>query len=367
VYHLRKNIKGDIFMKPRIFVSSTFYDLKYIREDLSNFIKAHDFDPVMFEEGDIGYTPGKHLDESCYEAMKSSDMVILIIGGNYGSSASKQDDHIEFDKYISVTRKEFKTAVEAGVPIFTFIESSVNSEYGVYEVNAKRIEEKEIEIFFKVAKSINVFRFIKEIKGISTISITEFNTSTNIKDFLSKQWADMFKNHLKNLKQQQEIEQLESMMNKMKDIMEQMQIMLQGVGKKVLDEDYDKIVDKQRKLKVRNSCELISSCITIGVNNSDYNKDKVKRLINLLKDTYKKFNLGSSNLKRSPEEQNESGQYFINKLLELSSHNEIIYKVFNSDDLKEVFEKEDMSEELINMICSDFYYSKLFKILSEPK
>ena len=26
-------------MKPRIFVSSTFYDLKYIREDLSNFIK----------------------------------------------------------------------------------------------------------------------------------------------------------------------------------------------------------------------------------------------------------------------------------------------------------------------------------------
>lgn len=48
-------------MKPRIFVSSTFYDLQYIREDLSNFIKAHDFDPIMFEDGDIGYTPGKPL------------------------------------------------------------------------------------------------------------------------------------------------------------------------------------------------------------------------------------------------------------------------------------------------------------------
>ena len=68
-------------MKPRIFVSSTFYDLKYIREDLSNFIKAHDFEPIMFEDGDIGYTPGRPLDESCYETMRSTDIVILIIGG----------------------------------------------------------------------------------------------------------------------------------------------------------------------------------------------------------------------------------------------------------------------------------------------
>ena len=46
-------------MKPRIFVSSTFYDLKYIREDLSNFIKSYNFEPIMFEDGDIGYVPGK--------------------------------------------------------------------------------------------------------------------------------------------------------------------------------------------------------------------------------------------------------------------------------------------------------------------
>lgn len=38
-------------MKPRIFVSSTFYDLKYMRDDLANFIRAHDFEPIMFEEG----------------------------------------------------------------------------------------------------------------------------------------------------------------------------------------------------------------------------------------------------------------------------------------------------------------------------
>ena len=46
-------------MKPRIFISSTFYDLKYVREDISNFVKAHDFEPIMFEDGDIGYTPAR--------------------------------------------------------------------------------------------------------------------------------------------------------------------------------------------------------------------------------------------------------------------------------------------------------------------
>lgn len=63
MYYRRKILRRDD-MKPRIFVSSTFYDLKYVREDLSNFIKAHDFEPIMFEDGDIGYTPGRALDRA---------------------------------------------------------------------------------------------------------------------------------------------------------------------------------------------------------------------------------------------------------------------------------------------------------------
>ena len=75
-------------MKPRIFISSTFYDLKYIREDLANFVRAYDCEPILFEDGDIGYAPEINLDMSCYESMRNSDMVILIIGGEYGSVAS---------------------------------------------------------------------------------------------------------------------------------------------------------------------------------------------------------------------------------------------------------------------------------------
>ena len=65
VYYKRK-IRRRTEMKPRIFVSSTFYDLKYVREDISAFIRKYDFEPIMFEDGDIGYTPGHPLDTSCY-------------------------------------------------------------------------------------------------------------------------------------------------------------------------------------------------------------------------------------------------------------------------------------------------------------
>ena len=42
-------------VKPRIFVSSTYYDLKYIRNSLRNFIESFGYEAVLFEDGDIPY------------------------------------------------------------------------------------------------------------------------------------------------------------------------------------------------------------------------------------------------------------------------------------------------------------------------
>ena len=127
-------------MKPRVFVSSTFYDLKYIREDLANFIRAHDFEPVLFEEGDIGYTPGVPLDDSCYKAMETADMALLIIGGNYGSAATGETQN-DFKEFLSITRKEFQKGIDGGVPFFVFVDRNVYAEYGVYDLNCRNIEE----------------------------------------------------------------------------------------------------------------------------------------------------------------------------------------------------------------------------------
>lgn len=253
-------------MKPRIFISSTFYDLKYIREDLANFVRSYGYEPILFEDGDIGYTPGKTLDSSCYESMRNSDMVILIIGGEYGSAASGEKKD-EFKDYMSVTRNEFRTAVESGIPIFVMIDKKVMAEYGVYEANYNAIEKESMEMTFPTTKNINVFRFIKEIKGIVTLSIQEFERSADIKGFINKQWADMFKNYLSSLRNEKENKKIESSVNEMKTLIQKMNVMLDSVGKNVLSKEnpkeYEDVIYKQ---------EILGFCDTL-INTFQWNEE----------------------------------------------------------------------------------------------
>lgn len=243
-------------MKPRIFISSTFYDLKYIREDLANFVRSYGYEPILFEDGDIGYTPGKNLDSSCYESMRNSDMVILVIGGEYGSAASGEKKD-EFKEYMSITRNEFRTAVESGIPIFVMIDKKVMAEYGVYEANYNAIEKENITMTFPTTKNVNVFRFIKEIKGIVTLPIQEFERSSDIKGFVSKQWADMFKNYLNSLKEKRENKKIESSVDDMKALIQKMDVMLNSLGENVLLKDnpdeYKEVINKQEILEFCNS------------------------------------------------------------------------------------------------------------------
>lgn len=274
-------------MKPRIFISSTFYDLKYIREDLANFVRSYDYEPVLFEDGDIGYTPGKNLDFSCYESMRNSDMVILIIGGEYGSAASGERKD-EFKEYMSITRNEFRTAVESGIPIFVMIDKKVMAEYEVYEANYNAIEKENMKMTFPTTKNINVFRFIKEIKGIVTLPIQEFERSADIKGFISKQWADMFKNYLGLLRNEKENKRIEDSVNEMKLLIQKMDIMLNSVGKNVLSkensDEYDSVVNQQYVMFL---CNVLAYTykLELPLKEFSYNerKDIVRDLLRIIK------------------------------------------------------------------------------------
>lgn len=235
-------------MKTRVFISSTFYDLKYIREDISNFVMAHDFEPILFETGDIDYTPGKPLDESCYESMKTADIAILIIEGSYGSPATGEKID-EFKEYLSVTRREFTTAVNEGIPIYPFVESAVLAEYNLYDKNIKKIEENHIDFEFNVVKDINVFRFIKEIFSHGIV-VTKFSNSSEIKEFLGKQWSGMFKNYLSELRKGSREAKMVDTVGELKTLVKQMNVMLDMVGSKVLTNndgnDYKDVIQLQQ-------------------------------------------------------------------------------------------------------------------------
>ena len=278
-------------MKPRVFVSSTFYDLKYIREELSNFIKEHSFEPIRFEEGDIGYTPGKKLDSSCYQAMHNSDMAILIIGGKYGSIASDDEQVVEegFKEYISITQKEYNEAIKSGIPLYVFIESSVHGEYNTYKNNKENIENNPDFITFSTIDNLNIFRFIYEIYALGTVSVTPFSSPKEIKTYLGKQWADLFKNHLESIKNQQQIIDLQKSITKMDNILHSMEKMLGGIGKKVYEDDEDSYQRLQEEVGIDKLCKFILENCTIVATKLDNKKENVENMLTCLLSVYLNF------------------------------------------------------------------------------
>ena len=85
--------------KPRVFISSTFYDLRHIRMDLDKFIESMGYEPVRNEEGDIAYGKENELQDYCYNEISSIDMFVSVIGGRFGSeSNSKGNSSLTFSQ-----------------------------------------------------------------------------------------------------------------------------------------------------------------------------------------------------------------------------------------------------------------------------
>ena len=161
---------------------------------------------------------------------------------------------------MSVTRREFQIANNESITVFVFIDVDVYVEYGFYENNYDGIENKHQDLKFKATKNINVFRFIREIKGIGNISITEFKKTGEIKEFLSKQWADMFKNYLRILKENGSDKKIISAVGEMNDLIKRMDTMLDGIGKKILGNG-EKIQygDVVQQIEIEKICDILAN------------------------------------------------------------------------------------------------------------
>ena len=248
-------------MKPRVFVSSTYYDLKYIRNNLKKTIEQFGFESVLFENGNVTFEFNQNMDDSCYHELQSCQMMILVVGGRYGSAASedKKDEVInEYERsYISITRKEFKTAKEANIPIFIFIDKNVYADYETYRENKnnfsesnERLNKKDFEKFiskFKFAHvdSINVFKFIDELVSCP---ICQFEKYDEVESYLINQWSGMFYKHLMDLKNDKKEREVLDSIDELKKLTELMNTIVDGIGKKVLEADYDNVQKSQSKI-----------------------------------------------------------------------------------------------------------------------
>lgn len=169
--------------KPRVFISSTYYDLKQTREDLASFLTNLGYEPVRNEEGNIPYGNEESLETYCYKEIKNVDIFVSIIGGRFGSTSQ--------ESRWSISNEELRTALKYKKQVYIFIDAQVAAEYETYLLN------KEGSTRYKYIDNIKIYEFIEDIKRLtSNNNIKEFSTSAQIQQYLKEQLAGLFQSFL---------------------------------------------------------------------------------------------------------------------------------------------------------------------------
>lgn len=169
---------------PRVFISSTCYDLKYIRENLKYFVRRLGYDPILSEEGSVFFDPTLHTQDACLAEVPNCQMFVLIIGGRFGSRF-KTSTH-------SITNAEYKRATELRIPVFALVEQSVYNDSFVYARNRDNSGIDAAKIKYPSVDSVNIFAFIDEVKKQAVNNaIVPFRDFSDIESYLLQQWAAM--------------------------------------------------------------------------------------------------------------------------------------------------------------------------------
>lgn len=166
--------------RTKIFVSSTFFDLAQVREDIRTTILQLGHEPLLNEYSSFPVTPNIDTIENCKKAVRSSDFFVLIIGGRRGSLDPVTGK--------SVTNIEYETAIEAGIDCFVFVNDQLMTLLEVW----KKTPHADFTAF---VDSPHVFEFIA---GICTAQqwIFTFKRASEISEILRNQLSVFLKDLL---------------------------------------------------------------------------------------------------------------------------------------------------------------------------
>ncbi|TMU23992.1 DUF4062 domain-containing protein [Halomonas sp. ATBC28] len=180
-------------MKAKVFVSSTYLDLKSTRESVCNALGKNMLEPVLFEKGGVFFDPDCPLDTSCYKRVSECDLYILIIGSRYGSRSSQLEilDDVGTCEFNSVTREEWVEAKRNDIPIYIFVKLEVLSEYHIYKKQDSR-KYKCVNV-----DDVNVFRLIDEIYSEKMNNLVQpYEKPEHIVNFFLQQSSGLLKKFL---------------------------------------------------------------------------------------------------------------------------------------------------------------------------
>lgn len=168
-------------MFPRVFVSSTCYDLGQVRADIKSFIEGLGFEAVLSEYSSFPIDPNTGTIDNCLKNVDNfADIFVLIVGGRYGY----QDENGK-----SVTNLEYLRARAKNIPIYIFIDKKVQSIMPVWRDNPN-------SDFKSVVQTTKIFEFIDYITTTNNAWVHSFEHAQDITETLKKQFAHLFSDTL---------------------------------------------------------------------------------------------------------------------------------------------------------------------------
>jgi hypothetical protein len=199
---------------PRVFVSSTCYDLSNAREQIRSFLLRIGYDPILSEYSDVLYDPRTHTHTSCIQEVPNADIIVLIIGSRFGGKALPEAlSQVDMDillrssvdvssladpSRLSVTQLEVLKAIEASIPVFAFVDDKVLHDHFVYQRNKAIADQITFPSIEKVETAKYIFEFINFLTHRNVGNgVIGFSRIEDIENHLTKQWASLFQRLLR--------------------------------------------------------------------------------------------------------------------------------------------------------------------------
>lgn len=161
---------------PSVLVSSTFYDLRFVRAELDKFLRSElGYNALLSELATFPIDPDSDTITNCRKQVEdNADILVLLIGGRYGSIDSRVDN--------SITNLEYLEARRKGIPIYAFVEKRILSFMEIWKQN-------QTADYSSVVDTPRLFDFVEMIRTIDMVWTFPFETGTDITSTLRLQFA----------------------------------------------------------------------------------------------------------------------------------------------------------------------------------
>ena len=237
---------------PKVFVSSTCFDLAEERSQLERFISNYGFQPVLSEYNDVFYNPDEHTHQACVNEVAHCDLFVLIISGRFGGEHKDGDGE-------SITQAEFNAARAHNIPVFAFVKKDVLDAQFYFKENLRQEGEdfaKKIRYpaIHKNEDALNIFSFLESVQRSSVNNAIEsYVNFSEIETYLKKQWAGMFFSFLKNRKEKRDVERVSSVLTKLIGSTEKLEILVESLHTKSLGEENTGLLLEEAKSRSKAS------------------------------------------------------------------------------------------------------------------